>query len=160
MLIKSIFMKIYGIVASIGIIIILLLVAFPPLKPKYGSSVVTFSTDKGEISFDVEIANTTLARTIGLMNRTELPEKSGMLFVFDTKQAASFWMKNTLIPLDMLFISEDKKIVNIKRDAQPCKTLDCQTYSSLEPVRYILEINGGLADKLGIEEGQNVEIKL
>ena len=170
MLIKRVFMKIYGLIASAIIVVMLLILSIPFLKPKYEGSSVTFSTPKGNQTFNVEIADTAIKRTVGLMNRTSLPEKSGMLFVFDQEGVVGFWMKNTLIPLDMVFISEEsrdgqgpsraiyKKIVNIKRNAQPCKVLDCESYSSGEPVKYVIEINGGLADKLGIKEGQRVDI--
>jgi len=151
-------MKIYGLLASIIIIATLLIVSVPLLKPKYETSKLTAITSQKNISFDVEIADTGIKRTVGLMNRTHLPENSGMLFIFDSETTASFWMKNTLIELDMIFISTDKKIVNIKRDAQPCKTLDCETYKSENPVKYVLEINGGLADKLGIKEGNSIQI--
>ena len=151
-------MKIYGLLASIIIIIILLVISIHFLKPKYEGSTVVFSTQKSNITFEVEIADTAIKRTVGLMNRTSLPEKSGMFFVFESEGTLGFWMKNTLIPLDMIFISADKKIVKIQRNAQPCKVLDCESYSSGEPVKYVVEINGGLADKLGIKEGQIIDI--
>ena len=153
-------MKMYGLLASIVILIILLMLSIPFLKPKYESSKISIQTQKGNITFDAEIADTEIKRAVGLMNRTSLGERSGMLFVFDSETTASFWMKHTLIQLDMIFISEDKKIVNIKRNAQPCKTIDCESYKSEKPVKYVLEINGGLADELGIKEGGTVGIKL
>ena len=151
-------MKIYGLLASLIIILILLIISIPVFRIKNEMSSLTIITQKGEVSFDVEIADSEIKRTIGLMNRTTLPEKSGMLFIFNSEITASFWMKNTLISLDMVFISENKTIINIKRNAQPCKTLDCETYKSERPVKYVLEINGGLADKLNIKEGNNVKI--
>ncbi len=158
MFIKAIFMKIYGLLASIIVIVIILIFSIPFLKPKYEATSITVITEKGNLVFDVEVADTEIKRAIGLMNRTNLPEKSGMLFIFGSERTVSFWMKNTLIPLDMIFISEDKKIVNIKRQAQPCKTLDCESYKSEKPVKYVLEINGGLSDKLGIREGDGIGI--
>ncbi|MBI4164096.1 MAG: DUF192 domain-containing protein [Candidatus Aenigmarchaeota archaeon] len=158
MLLKSVAMKIYGLLASIIIIVILLLFSIPLLKPKYEGRVVSFLTENRTVGFNVEVADTPIKRTIGLMNRTALPEKSGMLFIFDQEGIQGFWMKNTLIPLDMVFISADKKITHIQRNAQPCKTLDCQIYSSEKPAKYVVEINGGLADKLGIKEGWRVGI--
>ncbi len=151
-------MKIYGLLASIIIVVILLLLSIPLLKPKYDGQVVSFLTGNKTVSFEVEVADTPVKRTIGLMNRTSLQEKSGMLFIFDQEGIQGFWMKNTLIPLDMIFISADKKIVHIEKNAQPCKVLDCQTYSSVKPAKYVVEINGGLADKLGIKEGQMVDL--
>ena len=151
-------MKIYGLLASIIIVVILLILSVPLLKPKYDGQVVSFLTENKNVSFDVEVADTPIKRTIGLMNRTELPQKSGMLFIFDQEGIQGFWMKSTLIPLDMIFISADKKIVHIQKSAQPCKVLDCETYSSEKPAKYVVEINGGLSDKLGIDEGQKVKI--
>ncbi|HLD57827.1 MAG TPA: DUF192 domain-containing protein [archaeon] len=151
-------MKIYGLLASIIIVVVLLLLSIPLLKPKYEGKVVGFLTDKGTVNFDVEVADTPIKRAVGLMNRTSLSDKSGMLFIFDQEGIQGFWMKSTLIPLDMIFISTDQKIVNIQSQAQPCKVLDCQTYSSIKPAKYVVEINGGLADKLGIVEGQKVKL--
>ena len=151
-------MKIYGLVASIIIVAVLLLLSIPFLKPKYEGQKVDFLTGKGTVSFDVEVADTAVKKAIGLMNRTSLPEKGGMLFIFEQEGVQGFWMKNTLIPLDMIFISEEKKIVHIEREAQPCKVLDCQIYSSEKPAKYVVEINGGLADKFGIREVQRVGI--
>lgn len=151
-------MKIYGLLASIIIIVMLLIVSMPFLKPKNELSKLAVLGGRGEITFDVEIADSGIKRAIGLMNRTSLAEKSGMLFIFGSENTVSFWMKNTLIPLDMIFISEKGEILNIKRQAQPCKTLDCETYSSGQPVKYVLEINGGLTDRLGIKEGDKVNI--
>lgn len=151
-------MKIYGLLASIIIVAVLLLLSIPFLKPKYEVQKVDFLTGKGTVSFDVEIADTAVKKAVGLMNRTALRERGGMLFIFDQEGMQGFWMKNTLIPLDMIFISTEKKIVHIERLAQPCKVLDCQIYSSEKPAKYVVEINGGLADKLGIKEGQKVEI--
>ncbi len=150
-------MKVYGLIASVVILVILLIFSLSLLKPKYEGKVVAFETAKGKMSFEVEVADTPIKRTIGLMNRTSLPEKSGMLFIFDQEGIQGFWMKNTLISLDMIFISSDKKIVHIQRKAQPCKTLDCQSYTSIKPAKYVVEINGGLADKLGIDEGEKVD---
>ena len=151
-------MKMYGLLASIILVLILLIVSLPFLKPKNELSKLTVLTAKGEIAFDVEIADSGIKRTIGLMNRTSLPQSSGMLFIFGSEDTVSFWMKNTLIPLDMIFISEKWEILNIKKKAQPCKVLDCETYSSDQPVKYVLEINGGLSDKFGIKEGDKVKI--
>ncbi len=153
-------MKIYGLIASIIIVVIILLISVPQLKPKYSSSTVSIETKNKTITFDVEIADTEIKRTVGLMNRTSLKETSGMLFVFGSEKTVSFWMRNTLIPLDMIFIAENGNIVNIKRNAQPCKAVDCESYKSEKPVKYVLEINVGLADKLDIKEGGTVGIKL
>jgi uncharacterized membrane protein (UPF0127 family) len=100
--------------------------------------------------FDVEIASTSAQQAKGLMYRRELAEDKGMLFVFSDEAPRSFWMKNTYIPLDIIFISADKKIINIEK-ALPCETDICPHYASQGPAQYVLEINGGLSEKLGIK---------
>ncbi len=155
---KTPIMKIYGLLASIIVVIVVLLLSIPLLKPKYSGSMAIFITEVGSVEFEVEVADTSAKRTLGLMNRTNMPDNKGMVFVFDVEQIPSFWMKNTLIPLDMIFISADEKIVYIQRNAQPCRTLECDHYKPDKLVKYVVEINGGLADKLGIREGQRVRI--
>ncbi len=104
-----------------------------------------------------EIARTPEQRATGLMNRTFLGTDQGMLFVFDAPAQHNFWMKNTLIPLDIIFISEDLAIVKIHH-AVPCTADPCPTYSSAEPAIYVLEVNGNLTAKEGIAEGSTVVI--
>lgn len=117
---------------------------------------LSISSERGLHNFEVEIADTFKQREIGLMNRTELAERSGMLFVFEQTSEQAFWMKNTLIPLDIVFIDENFQIETIARDAQPCKEVHCPLYSSGLPIRYVLELKGGATDKLGIKEGDKV----
>ena len=115
--------------------------------------------DKGRQELEVEIAANDTQRRIGLMSRTALAERRGMLFVFEKQGYLNFWMKNTLIPLDMIFINENNKIVHIVRNALPCKAardVDCSKYNSERPAKYVLEVNGGLAEKLAIEIGSQV----
>lgn len=101
-------------------------------------------------TFDIELALTPEKQQKGLMFRSELPENAGMLFFHRDCVPASFWMKNTLLPLDMIFIAADGRIVRIAEMTEP-KTLD--VHVSGEPVNGILEINGGLSRRLGISEG-------
>ena len=104
-------------------------------------------------SFQVEVADTPQSRETGLMNRKELPQNQGMLFIFNRSQPQIFWMKNTLIPLDMIFIDDNWKIVHIAKMSLPCKADPCPLYVSGKDAGYVLEINGGLSDELGITEG-------
>ncbi|MEI6462082.1 MAG: DUF192 domain-containing protein [bacterium] len=104
------------------------------------------------VIFNVELADTSAKKEVGLMNRDSLDPKSGMLFVFNSEQTLSFWMKNTLIPLDMLFMDKNKKIVKIYKNTTPKR--EDLTYSSYG--MYVLEINGGLSDKLNIQEGDTM----
>jgi uncharacterized membrane protein (UPF0127 family) len=117
---------------------------------------LAISSERGAHNFEVEVADTFKQREIGLMNRTELAERAGMLFVFEQTSEQAFWMKNTLIPLDIVFIDENFRIANIARQAQPCYEEHCPIYSSGVEIRYVLELKGGAADKLGIKEGDKV----
>ncbi len=118
------------------------------------------SIDNGKkiIKINVEIADDKQERTKGLMLRTELDENSGMLFVFDEENYQTFWMKNTLIPLDMVFIGKDMKIVGIK-NAVPCKQDPCTLYKSARPAKYVLEVNGNFTSRNSIIVGNKAEIK-
>ena len=109
--------------------------------------------------FNVEIANTLEEKRIGLMNRKYLDPNNGMLFVFDQASVYNLWMKNTLIPLDMIWIDENNKISFIKENAQPCKTDICEIFGPNEKAKYILEINGGVAEKVGLKIGDKVEFR-
>jgi uncharacterized membrane protein (UPF0127 family) len=107
------------------------------------------------IIYDVEVADTPDARNLGLMRRDHLDENAGMLFVFDTEAPRYFWMKSTLIPLDILFIGADKAIVDIQT-MTPCANDPCPLYASKAPAKYALEINSGEASRKGMKEGQTV----
>ncbi len=102
------------------------------------------------LRFNVEVMDDAEERAQGLMFRESLPKFSGMLFVYDTPQPVAFWMKNTLIPLDMLFFDDAGRLVNVKRGARPH---DETPVIGGENIRYVLEINGGLTDALGIDLG-------
>ena len=107
---------------------------------------------------NVEIADEYSERQIGLMFREELPENSGMLFIFENSNEYRFWMKNTLIPLDVIWISEDMKIVDIQ-NAVPCVEEPCEVYRPREKALYVLEVNAGFAEENGIEIGDEVKIE-
>jgi uncharacterized protein len=104
----------------------------------------------GQASFAVEVADDSKERAKGLMFRERLATSAGMLFVYDSPRRASFWMKNTLIPLDMLFADETGRVTRIHPDAVPG---DLRSIDGGDEVLYILEVNGGLAKRLKIPEG-------
>lgn len=109
---------------------------------------LTITNDAGnQISLDVEVADNSSSRARGLMFRRTMPETSGMLFIFPDMRQPSFWMKNTLIPLDMLFLDENGQVVDIHNMAMP---QDLTTITSSQPAKAVLEINGGMAEKWGI----------
>lgn len=111
---------------------------------------VVRTADGTNHAFDVELALTPAAQARGLMYRDSLPENGGMLFVFNRPVIRSFWMKNTYIPLDMLFIDSDGRIVNIHHNAIPH---DLTSISSEQPALAVLELAGGTAERLGISAG-------
>lgn len=114
---------------------------------------VTIRTDSGDHVFDAETAITSEEQSRGLMFRESLPENGGMIFPFPRPQIASFWMRNTLIPLDMIFIRADGVISNIERETEP---YSLESRYSSEPVIAVLEIDGGRAAELGIDAGDRV----
>lgn len=101
----------------------------------------------------LEVAADNAARAHGLMDRTSMPADHGMVFVFPDTQIRTFWMKDTLIPLDMLFFDGNRKLITLLRNVPPCKADPCAIYPSTAPARYVLELNGGEAGQLGIREG-------
>jgi hypothetical protein len=111
------------------------------------------------VCFDAEIAVTADERARGLMYRDALQKDRGMLFVFPEEGVHRFWMKNTRIELDILFIGADLRVVSISRRAQPCRKEPCDLYSPSGNVAYALEIAGGLADTYGFAAGDRVELR-
>lgn len=109
--------------------------------------------DWGTARFSIEVADTIGTRSKGLMHREALARSAGMLFVFGREAPVSFWMRNTLIPLDMIFIDEDGIVTRVHENAVP---LDETQIPSGGPVLAVLEVNGGLARALGIEAGSQV----
>lgn len=118
-----------------------------------GQQTIEIATKSGVHVFSVEIAENDAERAKGLMYRKELPEGRGMLFDFHREQEVSFWMQNTYIPLDMLFIRADGRIQRIVENAEPLST---KLIPSGGPVRAVLEVIGGTARKLGIAPGDRV----
>ena len=118
-----------------------------------GTELVSVRTAKGAFEFSVELADTPEEREFGLMYRRELAADAGMLFDFGKPRPVSMWMKNTLIPLDMLFLKSDGRIANIIQRAAP-GSLDART--SAGAVLAVLEVNGGTAERLGIRPGDHV----
>jgi len=106
--------------------------------------------------FYVELAETSGEKSQGLMYRENLAENRGMLFIFDQEGPYSFWMKNTLIPLDIIWLDENKEVVFIVKNAQPCKQEICPSIKPDNEAKYVLEINAGLSDKLNLKIGDKV----
>lgn len=103
----------------------------------------------------VELALDSPSQAQGLMFRQSMPENRGMLFMFPRTEPLAFWMKNTLIPLDIIYIAEDGEVVHIVT-AQPCKIKNCPSYPSVSPAKYVLELNAGEAKRRGLTVGENI----
>ena len=108
----------------------------------------------GEQRYTVEIADDDEERARGLMFRDALPANRGMLFIHDREEPLAYWMKNTRIPLDILYFDDGKRLVSQQRDVPPCTLGDgCPPYPSDAPARYVLELNAGEAARLGLKNG-------
>ncbi len=132
---------------------ILLFPAFAAVPACADSQPLIVETSGGRQQFTVELATTPDQMTIGLMFRQSLPADAGMLFVYPSERQVEFWMKNTYIPLDMLFIGADGHIRHIAERTVP---LNETPIASIEEVRAVLEVNGGTVSRLGIKEGDVV----
>ena len=124
--------------------------AAPPALP---TETITIDTKAGPHAFTVEVAADDESRERGLMYRTAMAPDAGMLFDFRTPQLESFWMENTVLPLDMLFVRADGTIARVKSNATPYSR---ENIPSGEPVKVVIELNGGRAAALGIVEGARV----
>jgi uncharacterized protein len=134
---------------TVAILLVLFFISYTNFKPNSSSS--GFFLDR------VEIADTVAEQELGLMNRRELCNTCGMLFVFDETRTQTFWMKNTLIPLDIIFINEEYKIINIADKTKPNQTVE--TYSSTKPARYVLELNQGDSKRFNLNTGDLINVK-
>lgn len=104
--------------------------------------------------YQVEIADDNKERALGLMFRDVMDEGNGMLFIHDRQMPLAYWMKNTRIPLDILYFDRDRKLVSQQRDVPPCSLGDrCPPYPSDAPALYVLELNAGQAARLGLKDG-------
>lgn len=133
-------------------------------SPDIGDKTKTVVKIKGK-EFIVDVADTPTKRTIGLMNVAKMDRNKGMLFVFESKGAHAFWMKDTLISLDMIWIennpdkaSRSKKIVHIANDVSPCKNDSlCPLIFPKNKADYVLELNAGIAKEMNLKVGDLVE---
>lgn len=163
---------------AIGVIAVMIvaLIALLTRHPNQGAPPSSLTTDgtptaityefhkEGELRFfganqdllatiDIEIAQDELERETGLMYREKMAENQGMLFVFDDSDVRSFWMKNTLISLDMIFVNEKDEIITIRKHTTP---LSEQSYVSTGPAKYVIEVNAGFTDKHQITVGDRI----
>lgn len=111
---------------------------------------------KGE-KFTVEVADTPDKQQLGLMFREQMARDHGMLFIFSGETRRAFWMKNTKIPLDIIYFDRNLQLVSVA-NAKPCRTATCKSYPSTGPAMYVLELNAGLAEELGLVAGDQLEV--
>jgi uncharacterized protein len=114
---------------------------------------IVIDTHKGPVRFNVEVAGDVESQEHGLMNRKQMPADAGMLFDFHRARFVTFWMKDTYIPLDMLFVRADGTISSVEPNAVPLST---DPIASAEPIVAVIELNGGRAHDLEIEPGDKV----
>ena len=110
--------------------------------------------------FKVEIADTQQKQALGLMFRDSMPADEGMIFIFPNEAPRSFWMKNTRIPLDIMYFDKDLKMVSISANTPPCRVSRCPSYPSSKPAMYVLELNAGTASELGVGPGDSLILDL
>jgi uncharacterized protein len=115
---------------------------------------LTLHTSKGDYDFKVEVVDTDATRAQGLMFRTELDDEAGMLFDFKEQREVSFWMRNTFIPLDMIFVDAQGVVKTVHANARP---QDPTSIPSQYPVQFVLEIPGGRAAEIGLRPGDTME---
>ena len=142
----------------------ILLIAFL-FAVSFGVVAILMDNQKGEkisVCFEDHCFNVELAKTVGeishgLMFRKSLAVNAGMLFVFEKEGAYPFWMKNTFIPLDIIWINGEKEVVFVSENTQPCKDeYFCPSISHGKNARYVLEVNGGTAEKIGLKIGDQI----
>lgn len=124
-----------------------------PSFRKDGDLTIYLSQNNSEIKVDIEVVKNDEERMRGLMYRHYLPDSAGMLFIFPTEELRSFWMKDTFISLDIIYINSKKEIVSIQKYTQPKSTY---SIPSEKPAIYVLEVNAGFTDKCGIIPGDKI----
>lgn len=131
--------------------LLLLLVLAPACRSESETLPVHFVVSgESTPTVNAEVVTSNKARQLGLMYRREMTDDQGMLFVFPDEQPRSFWMKNTYIELDIIYISSELRVVSVSKRARP---LTMNKRNSEGPAKYVLEVNGGLADKWGLAAG-------
>lgn len=120
---------------------------------KQGELSFTDSLNQFKSKIDIEIADDDDKRMTGLMFRDKLAENQGMLFIFPEEDPQSFWMKNTVLPLDIIFVNAKQEIVKIHKNTTPYSE---QSYASGKPAQYVVEVNAGYCEKNNIKEGDKI----
>ncbi|WP_298534350.1 DUF192 domain-containing protein [uncultured Algibacter sp.] len=120
---------------------------------KEGELTIQKASDSSQVSFDIEISDSDFDVQTGLMYRDSMEKNQGMLFIFEDEKERYFYMKNTKIPLDLLYINSNNKIVSFQKNAKP---FDESSLPSNSPAQYVLEINAGLIEQLALKIGDSI----
>jgi uncharacterized membrane protein (UPF0127 family) len=134
--------------------LVAILAVAAPLGACSDEGKLVLHTDTGDYTFNVEVVDTPDSRAQGLMFRQELADDAGMLFDFKEEREVSFWMRNTFIPLDMIFVDAQGVVKNIHVNARP---QDPTSIPSAGPVQFVLEIPGGRSEEIGLEPGDTMD---
>ncbi len=151
-------------IVPVGLVVLALASCTSGKEPVHGDAgnriVVRIRTAGGTIELEnLEVARTPEAWARGLMGRASLPQDGGMAFLFDEETRAAFWMKDTLIPLSILFWRGDGRIIDIL-DMRPCRADPCTVYRASAPYVGAIEMNRGAFERLGVEVGDTLEYRL
>jgi uncharacterized protein len=149
---------------SVGLVVLTLAACTDAAEPVPEAAtnpiLVRIRTASGTIELEnLEVARTPEAWARGLMGRASLPEDGGMVFLFDAQTRAAFWMKDTLIPLSILFWQGDGRIIDIL-DMSPCRADPCPVYRASAPYVGAIEMNRGAFERLGVQVGDTLEYRL
>jgi hypothetical protein len=139
----------------IAVIFLVLAFILFPNRQKSKSTIVKI----GNATVTAEVADNDIKRIKGLMFRKSLPEFEGMLFVFGKEDYYGIWMLNMSFPIDIIWINADKTVVDIVKNAQPCRII-CDTYRPKEKAQFVLEVNANFTEKYGIDIGSSVEFTI
>lgn len=146
-------MKLEIIILSVVTVFFLIILFLKKPSVKYTNVKV------GDTKIRAEIADNLISRTKGLMFRKTLPEDEGMLFTFNQEGYHSFWMMNMSFPIDMIWINKEKEVVDMVKDAQPCKLI-CPVYRPKEKAFYVLEVNSNFTERHGVKIGTSLEFQV
>ncbi|GBE19238.1 hypothetical protein BMS3Abin16_01853 [archaeon BMS3Abin16] len=138
---------------KVGLFVFALLIYLLAVHNTLGYAVDTVSFNRGGVVVSVEVSQSDVELSTGLMFREGLSPGSGMLFVFDSEGEYGFWMKNVSFPLDIVWLDSNLRVVDITRGVQPCSSDPCRVYLPSASVRYVLEVSAGFAADRGVGIG-------
>ena len=145
---------------EIAIVVIVILAAVALTYFTSSKSVKFTSVKIGNATVKAEVADTAFKKMRGLMFKKSLGENDGMIFPFDYEDYYGFWMMNTSIPLDLIWINAKQQVVYIQKDAQPCTITSCPVYKPITPAQYVLEVNAGFTDAHSIKVGTKAQFQI